>query len=70
MNANSIKRKVYLEFLISHQLIIQKKYDYMTAKDDQLLTIVALAYANGKRLSVIDLLETVDIGSRSSVQQD
>jgi len=67
MNANSLKRKVYIEFLISQRLLRQKKYDYITPKDEQLLSIVALAYANGKRLSVIDLLETVDIGSRTSV---
>ena len=67
MNGNSIKRKVYLEFLISQRLIRQKKFDHINAKDEQLLKIVAIAYAKNKRLSVIDLLETVDIGSRSSV---
>ena len=69
MNANSIKKKVYLEFLMSHQLTIQKKYDYMTAKDEQLLKIVALAYVNGTQLSVTDLFETVDTGTRSTVHR-
>ena len=44
MNANSLKRKVYIEFLISQRLLRQKKYDYITPKDEQLLSIVALAY--------------------------
>ena len=69
MNANSIKRKVYLEFLISQRLLRQKKYDYITAKDEQLLKIVALAYVNGTQLSVTDLLETVDMGTRSTVHR-
>ena len=69
MNANSIKRKVYLEFLISQRLLRQKKYDYITAKDEQLLKIVALAYINGTQLSVTDLLETVDTGTRSTVHR-
>ena len=67
MNANSTKRQVFLEFIYKNGSIRQTRYDHITSRDDQLLTIVALAYANGKRLSVIDLLETVDIGSRSSV---
>ena len=67
MNANSIKRKVYLEFLISQRLLRQKKYDYITAKDEQLLKIVALAYVNGTQVSVTDLLDIVDTGSRSSI---
>jgi DNA-binding MarR family transcriptional regulator len=69
MNANSIKRKVYLEFLISQRLLRQKKHDYITAKDEQLLKIVALAYVNGTQLSVNDLLETVDTGTRSTVHR-
>jgi len=69
MNANSIKRKVYLEFLISQRLLRQKKYDYITAKDEQLLKIVAIAYANGAPLSVNDLLQTVDMGTRSTVHR-
>ena len=67
MNANSIKRKVYLEFLLSQRLLRQKKYDYITAKDEQLLKIVALAYVNGTQVSVTDLLDIVYTGSRSSI---
>ena len=67
MNANSIKRKVYLEFLLSQRLLRRKKYDYMTAKDEQLLTIVALAYGKETRLSVTDLFENRDIGSHDAV---
>jgi phosphopentomutase len=67
MNANSIKRKVYLEFLISQRLLRQKKYDYITAKDEQLLKIVALAYVNGTQLSVTDLLENQDMDSHAAV---
>ena len=69
MNANSLKRKVYLEFLISQRLLRQKKYDYITAKDEQLLKIVAIVYANGAPLSVNDLLQTVDIGTLSTVHR-
>ena len=69
MNANSIKKKVYLEFLMSHKLTIQKKYDYMTAKDEQLLKIVALAYVNGTPLSVSDLLKNRNIGSHAAVYE-
>jgi DNA-binding MarR family transcriptional regulator len=69
MNANSIKRKVYLEFLISQRLLRQKKYDYMTAKDEQLLMIVALAYAKKTRLSVTDLLENRDMDSHAAVHK-
>jgi DNA-binding MarR family transcriptional regulator len=69
MNANSIKRKVYLEFLISQRLLRQKKYDYMTAKDEQLLMIVALAYAKETRLSVLDLLENKDVGAHAAVHR-
>jgi len=69
MNANSIKRKVYLEFLISQRLLRQKKYDYITPKDEQLLMIVALAYAKETRLSVLDLLENKDMGAHSTVHK-
>ena len=69
MNANSIKRKVYLEFLLSQRLIRQKKYDHMTAKDEQLLKIVAIAYAKNTPLSVIDLLENKDMGAHSTVHK-
>ena len=69
MNTNSIRRRVYLEFSLSLRLLRQKKYDYITAKDEQLLTIVALAYANGTQLSVIDLLENRDIGSHAAVHR-
>jgi DNA-binding MarR family transcriptional regulator len=69
MNANSLKRKIYLEFLISQRLLRQKKYDYITPKDEQLLMIVALAYAKETRLSVIDLLENRDVNSHSAVHK-
>jgi len=69
MNADSIKRKVYLEFLISQRLLRQKKYDYITPKDEQLLMIVALAYAKKTRLSVIDLLENRDMDSHAAVHK-
>ena len=69
MNANSLKRKVYLEFLISQRLLRQKKYDYITPKDEQLLMIVALAYAKETRLSVIDLLENRDMDSHAAVHK-
>ena len=69
MNANSIKRKVYLEFLISQRLLRQKKYDYITPKDEQLLMIVALAYSKETRLSVLDLLENQDMGAHSTVHK-
>ena len=69
MNANSIKRKVYLEFLLSQRLLRQKKFDHISAKDEQLLTIIALAYAKETRLSVTDLLENVDAGTRTSVHK-
>jgi hypothetical protein len=67
MNANSIRRKVYLGFLLSQRLLRQKKHDYITPKDEQLLTIVALAYAKNTRLSVTDLLENRDIGSHDAL---
>jgi predicted transcriptional regulator len=67
MNANSTKRQVFLEFIYKNGSIRQTIYDHITAKDDQLLTIVALAYGNGTQLSIADLLEIVDTGSRSSI---
>ena len=69
MNANSIRRKVYLGFLLSQRLLRQKKHDYITPKDEQLLMIVALAYVKETRLSVNDLLENRDIGSHSAVHR-
>ena len=69
MNANSIKRKVYLEFLLSQRLIRQKKYDHIASKDEQLLKIVAIAYEKNTPLSVTDLLENVYAGTRTSVQK-
>ena len=69
MNANSIKRKVYLEFLLSQRLIRQKKYDHITAKDEQLLKIVAIAYVKNTPLFVIDLLENKDMGAHSTVHK-
>ena len=69
MNANSIKRKVYLEFLLSQRLLRQKKFDHINAKDEQLLKIVAIAYAKNKRLSVIDLLENRDISSHAATHK-
>ena len=69
MNANSLKRKVYLEFLISQRLLRQKKYDYITPKDEQLLSIVALAYVKKTRLSVTDLLENQDMDSHAAVHR-
>ena len=69
MNTNSIKRQVYLEFLLSQRLLRQKKYDYITPKDEQLLTIVALAYANETKLSVGDLLKNSDICSFAAVHR-
>ena len=65
MNANSFKRRMIFEFLLNKGTIQRKKYEYINAKDEQLLTIVALAYA--KRLSVSDLLNNKVIGSQSSV---
>ena len=41
----------------------------MTAKDEQLLKIVAFAYVNGTPLSVTDLLENVDAGNRTSAHR-
>ena len=67
MNANSTKRQVFLEFIYKNGSIRQTRYDHITSRDDQLLTIVALAYANGKRLSVTDLLENRDIGSHDAL---
>ena len=67
MNANSFKRRMFFEFLLNKGAIQRKKYEYINAKDEQLLTIVALAYANGKQLSVSDLLNNKVIGSQSSV---
>ncbi len=67
VNANSFKRLIFTEFLTNKRLIQRKNYDYISAKDDQILTIVAMSYANGKRLSVSDLLNNKIIGSRSSV---
>ena len=69
MNANLIRRQVYFEFSLSLRILRQKKYDYLTPKDDQLLTIVALAYTNGTRLSVVDLVENRDIGSKAAVHK-
>ena len=69
MNANSLKRKVYIEFLISQRLLRQKKYDYITPKDEQLLSIVALAYVKKTRLSVTDLLENQDMDSHAAVHR-
>ena len=69
MNANSIKRKVYLEFLLSQRLIRQKKFDHINAKDEQLLKIVAIAYVKNTPLFVIDLLENKDMGAHSTVHK-
>jgi len=69
MNANSLKRKVYIEFLISQRLLRQKKYDYITPKDEQLLSIVALAYVKKTRLLVTDLLENQDMDSHAAVHR-
>ena len=66
MNANSIKREVYLEFLLSQRLPRQKKYDFLSAKDEQVLSIVALAYSNSTQLNVIDLVGSSGIGSHSA----
>jgi hypothetical protein len=67
MNANSTKRQIFLEFIYKNGSIRQTIYDHITAKDDQLLTVVALAYANGTQVSVTDLLDIVDTGSRYSI---
>ena len=67
MNTNLIRRQFYLEFLLSQPLLRKKKYDYITAQDEQLLMIVALAYVKETRLSVNDLLENRDIGSHDAV---
>ena len=69
MNANSIKRKVYLEFLLSQRLIRQKKFDHINAKDEQLLKIVAITYVKNTPLFVIDLLENKDMGAHSTVHK-
>ena len=69
MNTNLIRRQFYLEFLLSQRLLRKKKYDYITAQDEQLLMIVALAYVKETRLSVNDLLENRDIGCHSAVHR-
>ena len=67
MNENSFKRRIFMEFLINKESIQRKQYKYISAKDYQILTIVAVAYANGGRLSVSDLLKNKNIGSPSNV---
>ena len=47
MNANLLLRQIYLEFILSKKSVLRKKYRFITAKDEQLLTIISLAWING-----------------------
>jgi DNA-binding MarR family transcriptional regulator len=66
MNANLLLRQIYLEFILSKKSVLRKKYRFITAKDEQLLTIISLAWINGTQLSVNDLLENRNIDSKSA----
>lgn len=66
MNANLLLRQIYLEFILSKKSVLRKKYRFITAKDEQLLTIISLAWINGTQLTVNDLLEKTNIDSKSA----
>lgn len=52
-----------LEFVIQRDAVRQKKLTGLTPRDERLLDIVALAYAQKERLSVKDLMSKSELGS-------
>lgn len=63
MKSRSLGKKFMLEFVIQRDAIRQKKLTELTPRDERLLDIVALAYAQKERLSVKDLMSKSELGS-------
>jgi len=63
MKSHSLGEKFMLEFVIQRDAVRQKKLTNLTPRDERLLDIVALAYAQKERLSVKDLMSKSELGS-------
>jgi len=63
MKSHSASKKFMLEFVIQRYAVRQKKLSELAPRDERLLDIVALAYAQKERLSVKDLMSKSELGS-------
>jgi hypothetical protein len=69
MKSPLLTKTFMLEFVLQRAAVRQKKLTDLTPRDERLLNIVALAYAQKERLSVNDLMSKSELGSPSVIHQ-
>ena len=66
MNNNYIR---LIKFFDSRDQILKKNTDFFSIYDTRLITIVALSYFQETKLSVVDLMELNELGSRQTIHK-
>jgi hypothetical protein len=69
MNSHLLSKRFMLEFVIQRDAVRQRKMAGLAPRDERLLDIVALAYVQKERLSVIDLMSKSELGSPAVIHQ-
>jgi hypothetical protein len=58
-----------IKFFDSRDKILKENTDFFSIDDTRLITIVALSYFQETRLSVVDLMELNELGSRQTIHK-